>query len=154
MRQHRTIVGVVAILLLGWATQDAPSRQLPASPTLEGRACESGVRCCPEALAGFCRVGCPGPPPQVKSWVVPDLTSVARPYPSGVVILELGINKTGLAVSACVLRGVRSDFDEAVQAAALRSRWNSYLPHGKPVGLVMTTTVCTPDLNCNARPAR
>ena len=79
--------------------------------------------------------------------MAPDLTAVTRPYPSGVVILEVGINDKGQVVSVCLLRGVRGDFDKAAQAAALRWRWNPYLLHGKPVGVVITTTVCTPDLD-------
>jgi len=84
----------------------------------------------------------------VATSVAPDLASVTRPYPSGVVILEVGINDKGHVVSVCLLRGVRSDFDKAAQAAALRWRWNPYLLKGKPVGVVITTTLCTPDLGC------
>jgi len=77
------------------------------------------------------------------------MKTVARPYPNGVVILEAGIDEKGQVVSACVLRGIRSDFDKAAQSAVLRWRWNPTVLDGKPVGVVMTVTVCTPDMKCN-----
>jgi hypothetical protein len=45
------------------------------------------------------------------------MRTVTRPFPSGVVILEAGIDEKGQAVSACVLRGIRSDVDKAAQFA-------------------------------------
>jgi hypothetical protein len=51
------------------------------------------------------------------------LTKLQRPLPTGVAILEIGVDGEGHVVSACVLRGVRQDFDEAAQHAALQSRW-------------------------------
>lgn len=75
------------------------------------------------------------------------MKAVARPYPSGIAILEIGINEKGRVVSACVLRGVRWDFDKAAQAAALQWWWTSKVLRGKPVGVAMTITVVTPDLD-------
>jgi TonB family protein len=154
MRWHGPIILLLGILTIGWATPRSSSAQIPATQVPSSHACVPSRACCPAALRGFCRVGCPGPPPDVKSRVAPDLTALLRPLPSGVVILEVGINEKGLVVSACVLRGIRSDFDEAAQAAALRWRWNPYLLHGKPIGVVITITVCTPDLDCYPRARR
>ena len=83
--------------------------------------------------------------------MAPDLTTVAKPYPSGVVILELTINEKGVVVSPCLLRGIRSDFDKAAQASALRWRFNPYFLKGTPVGVVITMTVTTPDLDKDGR---
>jgi hypothetical protein len=44
-----------------------------------------------------------------------------------------------------VLRGVRSDFDKAAQAAALEWLWTPKVVRGKPIGVVMTVTFDTPD---------
>jgi hypothetical protein len=43
-------------------------------------------------------------------------------------------------VSACVLRGIRSDFDKVAQAAVLRWRWNPTVLDGQPVGVAMTVS--------------
>jgi hypothetical protein len=78
------------------------------------------------------------------------MKAVARPYPSGVAILEAGISVEGQVVSVCVLRGLRTDFDTAAQAAVLRWRFlnDAVRLNGKPLGVVMTVTVCTPDRKC------
>jgi TonB family protein len=74
------------------------------------------------------------------------MKTLRQPHPKGVAILELGINEEGRVVSACVLRGVRSDFDEAAQAAALQWLWTPKVVKGKPVGVVVTVTFDTPDV--------
>jgi len=79
------------------------------------------------------------------------MTSVAKPFPSGVVILELAINEKGVVVSSCLLRGIRDDFDKAAQLATRQWRFNPYRPKGKPVGVVMTVTVTTPDMKQDGR---
>ena len=63
---------------------------------------------------------------------------LAEPHPIGIAIVEIGVNRDGRVVSACVLRGVRSDLDTAAQRAALRSLWTPQLLHGRPVGAVLT----------------
>jgi TonB family protein len=120
-------------------------RPVPRRSAEHRDSCAAGAACCPAALAQFCRVGCHGTPPRLIQSVAPTLRKVARPYPTGVVILELGINETGRVISACVLRSVRTDFDQAAQAAALQWRWHPFLLRGKPIGAVTTVTVCTPD---------
>jgi len=109
--------------------------------------------CAPAALSGFCRVGCPGSPPTLIRRVEPDLKSVAGPYPLGVSVLELGVNKEGRVISACVLRSLRSDFDAAAQAAAMRWLWTPTTVRGQPVGVVMTVAVTAPRFRPR-RPAR
>jgi TonB family protein len=84
-----------------------------------------------------------GPPKRIL-YVAPDLTTVAKPYPSGVVILELAINEKGVVVSSCLLRGIRADFDKAAQLATLGWRFEPKVVEGKPIGVVMTVTVNTP----------
>lgn len=100
--------------------------------------------CCPSVLVGFCRVGCPNPVPVLIYPVEPDTNTLQKPSPSGTAILELGINEEGHVVSACVLRGVRSDFDKAAQAAALKWVWTPKVVESQPVGVVMTVTFETP----------
>ena len=100
---------------------------------------------CHPAFREFCRVGCADPPPVEIRRVDPSLKDVRRPLPSGVVILELGVDLTGQPVSACVLRSVRDDFDKAAQAAALQSRWRVPPLKGRERGFVLTVTTCTPD---------
>ena len=100
---------------------------------------------CRPAFREFCRVGCADPPPVETHRVDPSLENVRRPLPSGVVILELGVDLNGQPVSACVLRSVRDDFDKAAQAAALQSRWKVSKLKGGERGFVLTVTVCTPD---------
>jgi hypothetical protein len=111
----------------------------------EPRSCQVGVACCPSALAGFCRVGCPGPPPVPTRRATPDLKNVSPPHPRGTAIIELGVDEKGRAVSACVLRGVRTDFDRAAQAAALRWLWTPKVVKGRPVGFVSAITFPTGD---------
>ena len=105
--------------------------------------------CRPSALREFCRVGCPDPVPMMLTethHVEPALKDVRRPLPSGVAILELGIDLEGTVVSACVAKGVRDDFDAAAQAAALQSRWNVPKPlKGTEAGFTIYMTACTPD---------
>jgi hypothetical protein len=74
----------------------------------------------------------------------PDIRTLERPPPTGIAILELAVDKEGHVVSACVLRSVRSDFDEAAQAAALKSLWKPQLLKGQPVGAFVTVTVEAP----------
>ncbi len=112
------------------------------------RPCVSAVLCCPAVFktpARWCRVGCPGPLPKKLVNAIPDMSQVAKPYPSGVVILELAIDEQGVPISSCVLRGIRKDFDNAAQLAASRWRFTPQQLHGQPVGVVMTVTVNSPD---------
>jgi TonB family protein len=104
------------------------------------RPCAAGAPCCPSALVGFCRVGCPGPAPVPLRRVTPNIETLRQQHPNGIAILELGISEEGRVVSACVLRGVRSDFDKAAQAAALKWLWTPTAVKGKPVGVVVTVT--------------
>jgi hypothetical protein len=121
---------------------------LATAPALaHQRAAKAGAdsACRPDALREFCRVGCPDAPPVETHRADPSLDDVRRPLASGVVILELGVGLNGKPVSACVVRGVRDDFDRAAQAAALQSRWKVPTLKGRERGFVMTITVCTPD---------
>ena len=86
----------------------------------------------------------PPPHPVAVSRPDPDIRALKRPHPTGVAILELAINKNGRVVSACVLRSLRSDFDKAAQAAALKSLWKPQLLKGQPVGAFMTVTFEAP----------
>jgi hypothetical protein len=104
--------------------------------------------CRPSALRDFCRVGCPDSSAALTETrhVEPALDGLRRPLPSGVAILELGIDLQGVVVSACVAKGVRDDFDAAAQAAALQGRWHVAMPlTGSERGFAIDVTVCTPD---------
>jgi hypothetical protein len=111
----------------------------------ESRSCEAGAVCCPSALAGFCRVGCPGPPPVPTRRITPDVKNVRPPHPRGIAIIELGVDENGHGVSACVLRGVRTDFDQAAQVAALRWLWTPKVVKGRPIGFVSAVAFATGD---------
>ena len=101
------------------------------------------------ALSGpICRVGCSGFVLKRIRWDPPDPKTVARPYPDGVVIVEAGIDQKGQVVSACVLRGVRSDFDKAAQVAVLKWKFDPLMLQGQSVSAFLTVTVCTPDRKC------
>ena len=159
-------VGVLGLMLTGWAVPvgerltlpqalpaSPPPPPPPARPTRPA-ACSAGVPCCPTAVQQLsgpaCRVGCAPPPKQLRA-ASPDLTTVVRPYPSGVVILELVINEKGVPVSSCVLRGIRPDFDKAAQVATLGWRFEPKRLDGKPVGIVMTVTVKGPGTSEDGR---
>jgi hypothetical protein len=130
---------VVGLLFTGGASAQR------GKSAAELRSCQAGVACCPSALAGFCRVGCPGSPPVPTRRFAPDLKNVSQPHPSGTAIIEVGVDEKGRAVSACVLRGVRPDFDQAAQAAALRLLWTPKVVKGRPVGFVSAITFATGD---------
>src|SRR6185436_21009028 len=89
-----------------------PTPVRSGEPAELSRACAAGTTCCPSALVGFCRVGCPNPVPVPIRRVAPNIKTLPQPHPRGSAILELGINEDGRVVSACVLRGLRSDFDQ------------------------------------------
>jgi TonB family protein len=152
-----SIVGLVALSVAAWgapiggrAPATPPQQQPPLASAPSRRACAADVPCCPAAVTrDYYREG-PGPPKRILH-VAPDLTTVAKPYPSGVVILELAINEKGVVASSCLLRGIRSDFDKAAQLAALGWRFEPYLLKGKPTGVVMTVTVGTPDFDKDGR---
>jgi hypothetical protein len=80
------------------------------------------------------------------------MTHVRIPTPSGVVVLEIGVDLDGKVVSACVKLGVRDDFDKAAQAAALASQWKIPAPPVPVRGYVLTITECTPEPECKHRP--
>jgi hypothetical protein len=119
-------------------------------PTGPPTPCRPEDLCCRAARQGFA-FEFHGPPPTVVKRVEPDLSTIGLPYPCGIVILEIGINDCGEVVSSCVLRGVRADFDRAAQAATRKWRWTVSSLDGKPIGLVMTTTVRAPNGGCDAR---
>ena len=63
-------------------------------------------------------------------------------------IVEAGIDQQGQVVSACVLRGVRNDFDKAAQIAVLKWKFDPLVWQGQAVSAFLTVTVCTPDRKC------
>jgi TonB family protein len=82
--------------------------------------------------------------PVVVQRSAPTLDRVARPYPTGTAILEVGVAENGHVVSVCVLRSVRPDFDHAAQAAVSRWLFKPPFLDGKPVGIVTTVTMDVP----------
>jgi hypothetical protein len=112
------------------------------------------IACRPSALREFCRVGCPDSSAALTETrhVEPTLGDLRRPLPSGVAVLELGIDLEGTVVTACVAKGVRDDFDKAAQAAALQSRWSVRKPlKGMERGFAISVTVCTPDRSTDCK---
>jgi hypothetical protein len=134
--------------VLGFALAMLPALgQQPPWPSVPNEACH------PAALHDYCRVGCSEPQHAVETHhVTMALTHVRKPPPSGVVILEIGVDLTGKVVSACVKLGVRDDFDKAAQTAALASQWKIPAPPTGVRGYVLTITECTPEPECKQRP--
>src|SRR5687767_294676 len=120
------------LLSLLLALQTAAAAPVPCGP------------CCPTALVGFCRVGCPPPPPVAMFLPEPKPSKLGRPYPEGLAVLEIGINDTGHVVSAGVLRGLGPDEDSAAQEAVLQWRFTPKLLNSRPIGVVSTVTVRFP----------
>lgn len=148
-------VAIAAVVALAAAAERQSTRQNPQRPGVPQarvgtpRPCKADVACCPAALKNFVRVGgYPPLPPKLITRVEPDLTTVARPYPCGVVILQLGIDERGEVVSSCVERGVRDDFDTAAQVATRKWRYTVSYFHGLAVGMVSSVTVVAPDHSC------
>lgn len=116
----------------------------PAATPTSPSPCVPNDFCRPEAVRAFMSVGYPCDPPILLERVDPDLGNVAKPHPQGFVIMEIGIGTRGEVVSACVLRGVRPDFDCAAQAAMRKWRYTSPRFWGEPVGLRATVAVRAP----------
>lgn len=129
----------LALAIVAWQKHGDPRHSDPSER-------RTANPCRPAALRDLCRMCCGGPPPVLTRRVDPSLEGVRRPAPSGIAILEVGIDVDGRVVSACVVRGVRDDFDRAAQSAAMQSRWK--ITPRKRYGVVVTVTACTPDLPC------
>ena len=104
-------------------------------------------------LRNFCRVGCPDQAPTLTRHVEPNTKGLKHPLPSGAAIVELGVDLQGEVVSACVIRGVREDFDKAAQAATWQWRFKVPRLTGKERGFVVSVVVCTPDQRCRPKTA-
>lgn len=140
----------IAILAPTLATSPALARQ-------RGPKNATDNACRPAALHGFCRVGCSEPQGAVETrHVEPSPKQVHAPLPSGVVILEVGVDLNGKVVSVCIMRGIRDDFDKAAQAAALAGQWKIPAPSVPVRGYVLTVTACTPDRSsdCSRRASK
>jgi hypothetical protein len=118
---------------------------LPSAAAQRASKNATDTECRPAALHDFCRVGCPEPHAVETHHVEPSLAHVHAPAPSGIVIIEAGVDLSGKVVSACVMRSVRDDFDKAAQRAALASQWKIPAPRVPVRGYVLTLTACTPD---------
>lgn len=127
------LVLLVTLTLASPPGQGGSPQTRPALPP-----CTPGDPCCPPDHGDFCRVGCPPPVPTPIFRPAPDVTTLESPQPTGFVILEIAVNESGRAVSACVVRSLRPDADKAAQRAALRSTWTRKLLKGRPVGVFMT----------------
>ena len=123
--------------------------QKPAAPKAGPLA--QNAYCRPAELRDFCRVGCHDANPKLTRQVALKTDKLRKPEPRGIAILELGITRAGDVVSACVLRGVRDDFDKAAQVAARQWKFRPQAGRGAERGYMLTVTVCTPNLKC--RPA-
>jgi hypothetical protein len=140
---------LVLALLLSLLTGPAASAQPRRAPS----PCVPGDACCPAAIGNFCRVGCPPPYPTPILRPQADVSALERPHPTGVAILEIAIDEGGRVVSACVVRSLRPDADNAAQRAAMRSTWTRKLLNGRPVGVVMTVTYEFPPPPAWSQPA-
>jgi TonB family protein len=138
-----------AFTLLGLAVL-ANWQQRPAQPDSSPRHTTAAL-CRPSSLRNFCRVGCPDQAPLLTRHVQPDTKRLKHPLPSGAIIVELGVDLQGEVVSACVIRGVRDDYDRAAQAAARQWRFKVPKLTGNERGFVLTVSVCTPDQRCNPK---
>ncbi len=105
--------------------------QAPAVP-------RAGAPCGHDPRSG--RIGFPAA--RLLRRVEPDLRKVSRPYPTGVVILEAGIDETGKVKTVCVLRGLRDDVNQATIAAVRRWQFDpAHTREGQPWPVVMTLAV-------------
>lgn len=152
------VAAIAAVVALAAAAERQSIGQNPRRPGVPQarvgtpRPCTAEVACCPAALKNFVRVGGHPPlPPKLITRVEPDLTKVVRPYPCGVVILQLGIDERGEVVSSCVERGVRDDFDTAAQAATRKWRYTVSHFQGRAVGMVPSVTVVAPKHSCQGQ---
>jgi len=68
--------------------------------------------------------------------------------------MELAVDLQGKVVSACVLRSVREDFDNAAQAATWQWRFKIPKLTGSEPGFVLTVVICTPDRRCHQQTAQ
>ena len=97
-------------------------------------------------------MGCPDQvPPTLSRYVEPNTKGLKHPLPSGVTILELGVDLQSEVISACVLRSLREDFDKAAQAATWQWRFKIPRLTGSERGFGLTVTVCTPDQRCRPK---
>jgi TonB family protein len=141
---------LVSVLIAGVAAKRFPSGGQVQAATVTQRdpSCDPVDPCCQKfTTRNLCLIGCPGPAPKKIVDVKPDLSDVAQPYPTGLVIIEATIDERGVPISACVLRRVRPDFDRAAQLAVLRWRFEPKIlppPWDQPVAPVMTVTVEAP----------
>jgi len=143
-------VALFIVALAALPTWQQPPAELQTSPKPSADAL-----CRPSLLRDFCRVGCPDQvPPTLIRHVAPNTKALKQPMPSGATLIELGVDRQGAVISACVIRGVRDDFDKAAQAAAWQ--WRFKLPKltGNERGFVLTVSVCTPDRHCHQQSAR
>jgi hypothetical protein len=137
--------------LLAWTVVALGVAAQNQSQPHTGQQAPPDVACRPvTVLRDFCRVGCPDPPPTLARHIEPKVDRLKRPLPTGMTILEIGVNLEGDVVSACVIRSLRDDFDKAAQAAVLQWRWKIPKLKGKERGFVVTVTVCTPDKPCTS----
>ncbi len=106
--------------------------------TAAGRHAVPPSLCRPEALSGFLRVGgCGVAAPRAVKRARIDLASIARPYPTRLVVLEVGVAADGSVVSVCVARGSRHDLDAAAAAAVWRWRFEPAKLDGRPMPAVI-----------------
>jgi TonB family protein len=149
---HHVCAGAIAILLIAGVScltdesRREPLRQgmRPTSPPPTGRGCRH------DDLGGVpLRVG--GPSSQgirtIPSKIIdarPDLSTLVPPWPSGVVIIEIGLTAKGEVRSPCVLRGIGAEQDAVALDAVRKWRFAPALIDGKPVPCVMAVTVTIP----------
>ncbi len=74
----------------------------------------------------------------------PDLSGLTPPWPSGVVILEIGITAEGDVRSPCVLRSIGAKVEPVALETVRKWRFTPALVHGKPLPCVITVTVVIP----------
>ncbi len=88
--------------------------------------------------------------------VRPDLSGVARPYPTGHVVFDVGLSDTGEVRSVCLVRGLRADVNAAAEAAVRQwrfepARWRST---GAAFPIVITVGVTIPPEPLDPQPCR
>ncbi len=116
-----------------WVGAAVPSAQSPTPSPLS-------PPCSHDPRSG--RVGWAGTPAKIIQRRKPDLSKVAKPYPTGIVLVEAGIDDTGKVRTVCLKRGLRDDVSAAAIGAFRQWRFSpARTPEGQPWPVVMTFTV-------------
>ena len=121
--RHTCAVALFCLMVLGARSHAQTTDTLSPTATTGAQAGTSiAAPCRIDDLDGvpWCRMcGWVANQPRLIRRVEPNLAHVSAPHPSGVVVLEIGVDETGTVRAACVSRGVGTEVDASVLRAVL-----------------------------------